>query len=236
MSGEEQNRSFYKETFEEIPVPEVLAEKVGKITVGDVKNRRNGVGIVMRKVVIAAAVLAALFVGSNGIAYAMTGSTWLETLKIRIGIEGEEYEVQLEEQQLRNGETIYIGEVETKKGDKYRVKVKEQGQGSCFCFEMAGAEVWTEEGRIYILDDDLKIDITEGLEEDGHVSGTYEVNGILKGYKLWKTDEGVGCWIEILHDGEKESFYMRDWLPEGLPAEKTQEFETSESQTPEPNP
>ncbi len=210
MSGEEQNRSYYKETFEEIPVPAGLAEKVGRITEGDAKSRRNVVGSVMRKVAIVAAVLVALFVGSNGIAYAMTGSTWLETLKIRIGIEGEEYDVQLEGQQLRNGETIYIGEVETKNGDKYRVRVKEQGQGSCF--EMAGAEVWMEEGRIYIWDDDLEIDITEDLEDDGHVSGTYEVNGILKGYKFWKTDEGIGCWIEILRDGEKESFYMRDWL------------------------
>ena len=73
MSGEEQNRSFYKETFEEIPVPERLAEKVGRVTEGNVTAGKNGVGSVMRKVAIAAAILVALFVGSNGIAYAMTG-------------------------------------------------------------------------------------------------------------------------------------------------------------------
>jgi len=212
MSVEEQNRSFYKETFDEISVPEGLAEKVGRISEGDVKYRRNGVGCVMRKVAIAAAVLVALFVGSNGIAYAMTGSTWLEAMMVRIPIDGKEYDVKLREQQLRNGETIYIGEVETKRGDEYRVHVYEQGKKQGTYFEMAGAEIWMEDDRVYVWDDDLEIDITEDYAEDGYASGTYEVNGILKGYKLWKTDEGAGCWIEILRDGEKESFYMRDWL------------------------
>ena len=211
MSGEEQNKSFYKETFEEIPVPEGLAEKVGRISEGDVKYRRHGVGCVMRKVAIAAAVLVALFVGSNGIAYAMTGSTWLEAMMVRIPIDGKEYDVKLREQQLRNGVTIYIGDIETENGDNYRVRVCEPGQQGMY-FEMAGAEIWMEDDRIYIWDADLEIDITEDFEDDGRAKGTYEVNGILKGYSLWKTDEGVGCWIEILRDGEKESFFIRDWM------------------------
>jgi len=212
MSGEEQNRGFYKETFEEIPVPEGLTEKVGRITVGGEKSKKSVAGSVMRKVAIAAAILVALFAGSNGIAYAMTGMTWLEAMMVRIPIDGKEYDVKLSEQQLRNGETIYIGEVETKRGDEYRVHVYEQGKKQGTYFEMAGAEIWMEDDRVYVWDDDLEIDITEDYAEDGYASGTYEVNGILKGYKLWKTDEGAGCWIEILRDGEKESFYMRDWL------------------------
>jgi len=225
MSGEEQNRGFYKETFEEIPVPEGLTEKVGRITVGGEKSKKSVAGSVMRKVAIAAAILVALFAGSNGIAYAMTGMTWLEAMMVRIPIDGKEYDVKLSEQQLRNGETIYIGDVEAENGDSYRVQVYEPGQQGTY-LEMSGAAIWIKDDRVYVWDDNLEIDITEDFEDDGHAKGTYEVNGILKGYSLWKTDEGVGCWIEILYDGEKETFWMRDWLPEGLPAEKTQESES----------
>ncbi len=213
MSGEEQNKGFYKETIEEISVPERLAEKVGRVTEGEEKRRKTTAGSVMRKVAMAAAILVALFVGSNGIAYAVTGETWVETmiLKIKFNIKGTEYEVETKQHQLRNGKTIYVGELEDKNGDHYRVSAHVKGQGGTY-FEMEGAEVWMEDGGIYIWDGDVEIDITEDFEDDGYASGTYEVNGVLKGYKLWKRDEGIGCWIEILHDGEKESFWMRDWL------------------------
>ena len=89
MSGEEKNnKSFYKETFEEIPVPEGLAEKVGRIVEREEKSKRIAVGSVMRKVAIAAAILVALFAGSNGIAYAMTGETWVEKIILRRNIYG----------------------------------------------------------------------------------------------------------------------------------------------------
>ena len=165
----------------------------------------------MRKVAIAAAVLVVLFAGSNGIAYAMTGRTWLEAMMVRIPIAGKEYDVKLREQQLRNGETIYIGDIEAENGDNYRVQIYEPGQQGTY-IEMAGAAIWMKDDKVYVWDDDLEIDITEDYAEDGYASGTYEVNGILKGYKLWKTDEGAGCWIEVLRDGEKETFWMRDWM------------------------
>lgn len=213
MSGEEQNRGFYKETIEEIQVPEGLAEKVGSITEEKRSRRRVTAGSVVRKVAMAAAILMALFVGSNGIAYAMTGETWVETLilKLKFNIKGTEYEVETKQHQLRNGKTIYVGELEDKNGEQYRVSAYVKGQGGTY-FEMAGAEVWMEDDGIYIWDGDLEIDITEDFEDDGYASGTYEVNGVLKGYKLWKRDDGIGCWIEILRDGEKESYWMKDWL------------------------
>ena len=212
MNREEENRELYKGTFEELPVPERLVEKVGKISEGTEKRKRTVAGGVMRKVAIAAAILVALFVGSNGVAYAMTGETWLESLLIRVAIEGEEYDVQLREQMLRNGETIYIGDIENESGVNYQVQAYEQGQKKGSYFEMAGAEIWVEDDSVCLWDGDVEIDITEDFEDDGKASGTYEVNGILKGYKLWKTEEGVGCWVEILHDGEKETFWIHDWM------------------------
>ena len=119
MSGEEQNRALFKGTFEEIPVPERLAEKVGKIADGERKSSGSFAGSALRKVAIAAAILVALFAGSNGIAYAMTGETWVETILLRRTLNGIEYEIEAKERELRNGETVYIGEIEGEDGTIY---------------------------------------------------------------------------------------------------------------------
>ena len=197
MSGEEQNRSFYKETFEEIPVPEGLVEKVGRITEGNVTVRKNGVGSVMRKVAIAAAVLVALFAGSNGVAYAMTGETWVEKIIIRRNEDGVEYEIEAEERELRNGETVYYGEYTTQDGGKHAA-VDYDGEGPYMyvSFEDEGAEIWSHDGRTYIWDGDMELDITEDFADDGHAKGTYVVNGVFKRYALRKNEDGtISCTI-----------------------------------------
>lgn len=197
MSGEEHNRGFYKETLEEIPVPEGLAEKVGRITEGTVRSRRNVAGNVMRKVAIAAAVLVALFVGSNGIAYAMTGETWVEKMIIRRNIDGVEYEVEVEARQLRNGETVYVGEIELESGNKYGV-LEYDGEGPYMyvLFEDEGAEICSYNGRTYIWDGDVELDITEDFEDDGLARGTYVVDGVFKRYGLKKLEDGrISCSI-----------------------------------------
>ncbi len=197
MSGEEQNRELFKETFEEIPVPEGLAEKVGRITGGDVKYRRNIAGSVMRKVAIAAAILVALFAGSNGIAYAMTGETWVEKIIIRRNEDGVEYEIEAEERQLRTGETIYYGEYTTQDGGKHgAVDYDGEGPYMYVWFENSGAEIWSYNGRTYIWDGDIELDITEDFEDDGHARGTYVVNGVFKRYGLKKLEDGsISCSI-----------------------------------------
>ncbi len=192
MSGEEQNRSFYKETFEEIPVSEGLAERVGKISEADAKRRRNGVGCVLRKVAIAVAVLVALFAGSNGIAYAMTGETWVEKIIIRRNTDGVEYEMEAEVHQLKNGETVYYGEYTTTDG-KLHAAVDYDGEGPYiyFWFEDEGAEIWSHDGKTYIWDGDMELDISEDFADDGHARGTYVVNGIYKRYGLKRQEDGT---------------------------------------------
>lgn len=213
MSGEEYNRELFKETFEEIPVPEGLAEKVGSITVGNTKRQRTVMGSVLRKVAIVAAILVALFAGSNGIAYAMTGETWVETMIVTFNIGDIVYEVEVEEQQLRNGESIYAGELEMENGEKGHFAVYKQGQ-EIMNAEMNGAEVWTAYGeRTYIWDEGLEIDITKDIEDDGKAVGTYEVNGILKGYLIAAIDEfgGHSIWIEILEEGMEGPDWPTKW-------------------------
>ena len=192
MSGEEQNRSFYKQTFEEIPVPEGLAEKVGRIPEGKAKSRKGTARCVMRRVAIAAAILIALFAGSNGIAYAMTGETWVEKIIIRRNTDGIEYEMEAEVHQLKNGEIVYYGEYTTPDG-KLHGAVDYDGEGPYiyFWFEDEGAEIWSYDGKTYIWDGDMELDISEDFADDGHARGTYVVNGVFKKYGLKRQEDGT---------------------------------------------
>lgn len=191
MSGEEQNRELFKETFEEIPVPEGLIERVGKITGGEEKSRRTVAGNVMRKVAIAAAVLVALFAGSNGIAYAMTGETWLEKIIVRRTIDGVDYEVEAEARELRNGETVYVGEIELEDGKKATFLEHDSEEPTMYLrLEEEGVEICSYDGKTYILDGDLELDITEDFADDGHAKGSYVVNGVFKEYGLRILEDG----------------------------------------------
>ena len=191
MSGEEYNRELFKETFEEIPVPERLTEKVGRIVEREEKSRRTATGSVMRRVAIAAAILAVLFAGSNGIAYAMTGETWVEKVIIRRNTDGIEYEMEAEVHQLKNGETVYYGEYTTPDG-KLHGAVDYDGEGPYiyFWFEDEGAEIWSHNGKTYIWDGDMELDISEDFADDGHARGTYVVNGVYKKYGLKRHEDG----------------------------------------------
>jgi len=190
MSGEEYNRELFKETFEEIPVPEGLAEKVGKIAVGEGKRQRTVAGSVMRKVAIAAAVLTVLFAGSNGIAYAMTGETWVEKIIVRRTIDGVDYEVEAEKRELRNGESVYVGEIELESGEKASF-LEHDGEGPTMYLPLEeGVEICSYDGKTYILDGDIELDITEDYADDGHARGSYVVNGVYKEYGLWIMEDG----------------------------------------------
>ena len=235
MSGEEQNRELFKEAFEEIPVPEGLAEKVGRITEGDVKYRRNIVGSVMRKVAIAAAVLVALFVGSNGIAYAMTGETWMEAMLVRLKLDGIEYEVDLKETQGGNGEKVYTGTVNEADGDKSYVYVNGE-DGDILYTTIPSGHIVSVNGRTFIQDEELEIDITKDLEEDGLATGTYEKNGFVKQYVIRKSGENHRYWIETLYDGMPENDWVTEWLWEDFSEEKTQVSEVVATPTPVPEP
>lgn len=236
MSGEEQNRSFYKETFEEVPVPERLAEKVGKITVGNVKNRKNGTGSVMRKVAIAAVILIALFAGSNGIAYAMTGETWVEKIILRRNIDGVEYEIEAEKRELRNGEIIYVGdvEIELEGGGKISHIVEKDSDAMYLIEDSVGAEIWSSDGKTYIWDGDVEIDITEDLEDDGIALGMYAVNGVWKGYGVKKTDEYMSCDIEIIEIEEGADLRFHSKVRKYLSREEAEQLAASLSPTPMP--
>ena len=129
--------------------------------------------IYMRKVAIAATILVALFAGSNGIAYAMTGETWVEKIIVRRTIDGVDYEVEAEARELRNGEIVYVGEIELESGEKASF-LEHDGEGPTMYLPLEeGVEICSYDGKTYILDGDIELDITEDYADDGHARGTY---------------------------------------------------------------
>ena len=80
----------YKETFTGIHAPEALDRKVRNMSRLETKK----VGLPMiKKVAVAAALAGVLFVGSNGVAYAATGSTWVENVIVHFNGSGYDAEI-----------------------------------------------------------------------------------------------------------------------------------------------
>lgn len=81
----EEMKKEYRETFSEIHAPEALAGKVKDMV--KMENGKTGMSFV-KKLAVTAAAAALLFVGSNGVVYAATGSTWVENVVIHFNGSG----------------------------------------------------------------------------------------------------------------------------------------------------
>ena len=132
MNEEKQNKMYYQETFHEVHAPQALAERIGNMN--ELKGKKKP-GMIAKGLAVAAAAAVILFAGSNGIAYATTGSTLFELLQ---------------------------------QGPK--------------------AKIVLEDDRVYIVDGDIKIDVTEELQENGQATGTYEKDGKTKDYCVLNPD------------------------------------------------
>ena len=74
MKDELTMKTEYKKVFTKLYTPETLRRKVQALPKGEMKQKKAPL---MKKLVIAAAVILVLFLGSNGIVYASTGKTWM---------------------------------------------------------------------------------------------------------------------------------------------------------------
>lgn len=74
MRDELTMKTEYKKVFTKLCTPEDLRRKVQVLPKGETKQKKAPL---MKKLVIAAAVILVLFLGSNGIVYASTGKTWM---------------------------------------------------------------------------------------------------------------------------------------------------------------
>lgn len=198
------NREAVKHVYDEIHAPEALSGKVMEMD-----KKQSKVRNIVKYAMGTAAALALAFVTSNGICYAATGQTWVS--KAIVYINGETMEQELEWHQ--EGDLLYSTiELPVEEGDGARVEVysfvtdREQpveqmmimsdstlekaiNEGAITGTEDALlAELLQEEGKVYLVTPEEKIDITEDFR-DGKASGTFACGTLYLTYKVTGTVE-----------------------------------------------
>jgi len=221
MNQYEKNKAYFQETFEEVHAPEGLYRKVKNMTKAE--GKKIGMSVA-KKLAVAAAIAAVLFAGSNGVAYATTGSTWVETVVAKLNVNGMEQNIELEGEVLEDGTVQYSGSVDVQDGatvefslisdakDADSIKIDGNGTQSPvpeYYIIMDATttvddttKVLQENDKIYFVDGDVKMDVTEDMM-DGIASGSYEKNGVIYQYEI-KEEPGVpGCY-ELHISSEEE--------------------------------
>lgn len=197
MSDEMKLKQDYQDTFNEVHAPAELSRKV--MNMARTENKKAAVSFARRFAAVAAIALT-VFVGGNGIAYAATGNSLLKTVKVYIN--GSGYETQLEEEVDENGVTYYEGTFEDVEGDLSMVITDdmefEEGSYDVTIETEGVPEVVEENGKIYLSDKDVKIDITDDLK-DGKASGSYDKDEMTFKYEVTEKD---GTWDLSISNGE----------------------------------
>ena len=224
MNEEKQNQTYYKETFREVHAPQDLVERL--MNMDELKNRKK-TNFTKKWLAAAGLTIAFLFAGSNGVAYAMTGTTWLETLVYKITLDDVDYYVELEEHKKENGKYWYIGSVQHENGDVTEVKYEEHGASSTLMIHTKeSASVSLKDGRVRILDGEIEIDVTEELLEVGVISGSYERNGYTKIYKITKEGDCITPYIVTVQDDMEKAWQKVRELEEASKQQSDRMFAT----------
>lgn len=180
MQKEDKIKTYIQDSFREIHAPEDLRRKVMKMNERKEKNFAWA-----KKLAVAAAVALAVFAGSNCVAYAMTGNTWVESLKSKFVVDGVEQEVELYAEVTEDGNIVHYGTFEVQEdGSVVFVIESDQEIGEVpptVHIETdskipEGMKIVTEEDSVYLTDNDIKIDITEDIA-DGQADVSYEKDG-----------------------------------------------------------
>lgn len=174
------NREYYQSVFDEVHVPQDVLGKVMNMGMEEKKLRKKKV---WKNAMTTVAALAICFVASNGICYAATGSTWAGKVLLYINGEPTEHEVTWQEED----DVIYGKvEVEVDEGDDVVAYLEETVPGdeeASYDYMTLVTEIVEEDGKVYLVINDEKIDITEDLA-DGSCSGTVEIDGVVSAYQV----------------------------------------------------
>jgi hypothetical protein len=197
MSKEDKLKEYVRNTYDELHAPEGLRRKV--MNMNEFDTKKMGMSVV-KKLAVAAAIAAVLFAGSNGVAYAMTGSTWVETMMARINVNGVWQDVELEGEVLEDGTIQYSTTLDVQEEEPVGMVIVTDSVPPEYVeiytdttVEPERKEIVVEDGIIYLMDGDVKIDITEDME-DGIATGSYEKNSMVYQYEV-KEEPGVpGCY------------------------------------------
>jgi hypothetical protein len=197
MSKEDKLKEYVRNTYDELHAPEGLRRKV--MNMNEFDTKKMGMSVV-KKLAVAAAIAAVLFAGSNGVAYAMTGSTWVETMMARINVNGVWQDVELEGEVLEDGTIQYSTTLDVQEEEPVGMVIVTDSVPPEYVeiytdttVEPERTEIVVEDGIIYLMDGDVKIEITEDME-DGIATGSYEKNSMVYQYEV-KEEPGVpGCY------------------------------------------
>ncbi len=212
MNKEDKMKAYVQNTYDELHAPEGLRRKVMDISM---ENAKKPGMFVMKKLAVAAALAAVLFAGSNGVAYAMTGNTWVETVVAKIRVNDTWQDVEMEGEVLEDGTVQYSTTLNVQDKDSVEIVLISDAVGvdSLEISAGDGAEgtlpevyidmdtttvdsnigVAKEDDKVYFVDGDIKIDITDDMA-DGAASVSYEKNGETYQYEV-KEEPGVpGCY------------------------------------------
>ncbi len=127
MNKENKLKEYIQNTYDELHAPDGLQRKV--MNMNEVNAKKMGMSVV-KKLAVAAAIAAVLFAGSNGVAYAMTGSTWVETMMAKVSINGveQEMELEMEGEVLEDGTVQYSTSFEVEEGDSVSITFSEEAE------------------------------------------------------------------------------------------------------------
>lgn len=191
MSEEMKFKNEYHNTFNEVHTPEELSRKVMNM---QKKEDNKTTTFFVRKLAAVAAIALVVLIGGNGIVYAATGNSLFSTVKVYFN--GTEYEAKLEEKMDEDGDVYYkIGPF----ADEESTSMYTTGMTISNEAIEGTLEVVEEDGKIYIVDGELKQDITAEIK-DGKTSGIYEKYGMTYEYEVTEKD---GTWeLNILGEYE----------------------------------
>jgi len=204
---EDKMKEYVQSTFEELHAPDGLRRKVMNMST-NVTKKGMSFG---KKLAVAAALAVVLFAGSNGVAYATTGSTWVETVIAKITVDGVVQDVEMDVKLREDGLVEYHGTVEVEDGHEVGVLILNDSvpEGAAvIVMEMdtnivpERTEVIEEDGKVTLVVGEVTIDITEDMA-DGTATGSFEKNGEMYQYEV-KEEPGVpGCFELHIYDGEE---------------------------------
>lgn len=197
MNKEDKLKEYVRNTYDELHAPDGLRRKV--MNMNEFNAKKMGMSVV-KKLAVAAAIAAVLFAGSNGVAYAMTGSTWVETMMARINVNGVWQDVELEGEVLEDGTIQYSTTLDVQEEEPVGMVIVTDSVPpehveiyTDTTVEPERTEIVVEDGIVYLVVGDMTIDITEDMT-DGIATGSYEKNGKEFQYEV-KEEPGVpGCY------------------------------------------
>ncbi len=176
MNTDERIGEVYASVFDDVHASDELKRKVRNMTeTTKKKNIRTAV-----KVAYAAAAAAVVLVAGNIIAYASTGETLL-----KVFVNGVEQDVVA----TQDEDGSYYFTYSDSEDNDYRVLLEGDIEENPTVVDLIvkDPEVVEEGNRKFlVVDDDLKIDITDNFKEDGTAEGSYEQNGMTFKYVVDK--------------------------------------------------